>query len=90
LPLKGQINPSPPALCTEEQLHRRTVYPRHRNPPGLKQAFAGKRFVTVRKRKQIFMSLFHRGPDYTPQHFFVKQQFSSALDIANAKVISVS
>lgn len=73
-PLKGQINPSPSALCTEEQLHRRTVYPRHKNPSGLKHAFARKRFVTMRKRKQILISIFHREADYTLRDFFVKQQ----------------
>ena len=64
---KVQINLSLPAVCAERLTHRCSVYRSHTNPSELTRAKVTAWLGTGFKRKQIFLSLFHRGANYTLQ-----------------------
>jgi hypothetical protein len=71
--LEGSKSFEPSSNVCGKALHRGLVYPGHTIPSELKHAGETARFVTGGKRKQIFVSVFHRGAHYTPRKILVKK-----------------
>ena len=73
-------------MCAERLTHRGSIYRSHTNPSELRRAKVIARLDTGFKRKQIFMSLFHRGANYTLENFNVKHfvNFSCRFDLTFA------